>query len=78
MQPLLEINHPILLLEFHPPSIREYGADPTEEYDFLKGLGYDIRLMPDSQHSITFEQLEKQTTEQSGRNIYCVPLPTLS
>lgn len=73
MRYLLANCKPIILMEFHPPSIREYGADPEEEYHFLKTLGYDIRLMPDSQHSISYEQLEKETTEQSGRNIYCVP-----
>ena len=77
MRKLLLSNKPILLIEFHPPSILEYGVDPKEEYDFLtKDLGYDITLLsssfiPDSvnQYKISYNDLIKQTYNSPARNI---------
>lgn len=70
---LLEKDHPIMIMEFHPPSIEEYGADPKEEYDFLKALGYSIRLIPKISIPISFEELDKETRRESSRNILCLP-----
>jgi len=70
---LLEHSHPIMIMEFHPPSIEEYGASPKDEYDFLKGLGYSIRLIPKISIPISFEELDKETRkEPSGRNVLCI------
>jgi len=73
MRQTLEYHHPILLMEFHPPSIEEYGASPEEEYNFLKTLGYSIRLIPKISIPISFTDLEKETRKESGRNIICLP-----
>jgi len=60
-------------MEFHPPSIEEYGASPEEEYNFLKALGYSIRLIPKISIPISFEELDKETRKESGRNLLCLP-----
>ena len=73
MQYILKNSKPILLMEFHPPSIEEYGASPEEEYHFLKTLGYSIRLIPKISIPISFEELDKETRKESGRNILCLP-----
>jgi hypothetical protein len=31
-------------MEFHPPSIEEYGVKPRAIYDFMKSLGYDMKI----------------------------------
>jgi len=60
-------------MEFHPPSIEEYGASPEEEYHFLKTLGYSIRPIPKISIPISFTDLEKETRKESGRNLLCLP-----
>ncbi len=73
MQSLLKRNHPKMIIEFHPPTIEEYGADPKDEYDFLKGLGYSIRLIPKISIPISFEELDIETRKApSGRNMLCL------
>src|ERR1043166_3786760 len=61
MKKLLSNSHPTMIIEFHPESIEEYGANPKEEYDFLKSLGYSIRLIPKISIPISYEELEKET-----------------
>jgi len=73
MKELLERCHPIMIMEFHPPSIEEYGASPEEEYHFLKTLGYNIRLIPKISITISYEELDKETRKESGRNLLCLP-----
>ena len=73
MQYILKNSKPIMIMEFHPPSIEEYGASPEEEYHFLKTLGYSIRLIPKISIPISFPELEKETRKESGRNVLCVP-----
>ena len=68
----LKNNHPTIIMEFHPPSIEEYGANPKEEYDFLKSLGYSIRLIPKISIPISYEELEKETRNDPSRNILCL------
>ena len=64
---------PTILMEFHPPSIEESGANPKEIYDLLKGLGYSIYLIPNTKEEFTYEELYLQTDDQSGgRNILCL------
>ncbi len=72
MQYLLKINHPKMIIEFHPPSIEEYGALPKDEYDFLKGLDYSIRLIPRISIPISFEELDIETRKEPARNILCI------
>jgi FkbM family methyltransferase len=73
MERLLDAHHPTILMEFCPKYIREYGADPEEEYHFLKTLGYDVRLLPDKDTPISYEKLERETNkEPTGRNILCI------
>jgi hypothetical protein len=72
MKSLLENCHPKMIMEFHPPSIEEYGASPEEEYHFLKTLGYSIRLIPKISIPISFEELDKETRKESGRNVLCI------
>lgn len=73
MQNLLTNSKPIMIMEFHPPSIEEYGASPEEEYHFLKTLGYSIRLIPKISIPISFEELDKETRKEAGRNLLCLP-----
>lgn len=68
---LLKICHPTIIMEFHPPSIEEYGANPRDIYDFMTSLGYDIRLS--LMDSISFEKLEQISKEKIGTNIICIP-----
>jgi len=72
MEQLLKTNHVIMMMEFHPPTIEEYGANPREVYDFIKGLGYDIRLLPKPSIPISFEDLDRETRINSGRNVLCL------
>lgn len=69
---IIKENHPTMLLEFHPPTIHEYGADPRELYYLLKGLDYDIRLVPNIDETISYEDLYARTNNESGgQNILC-------
>lgn len=79
MKKLLKKHTPILLIEFHPPTIQEYGHDPKDTYDFLKELGYSISLLatsfiPTSQtiNNISYNELLSLTFNSPGRNILCV------
>jgi FkbM family methyltransferase len=72
MYDLLEKNKPTMLIEFHPPTLLEYGVNPKEEYDFIKEQGYDIRLVPKIDESISYEDLYAATNNESGgQNILC-------
>jgi FkbM family methyltransferase len=74
MKKLLEKNGPSIIMEFHPPSIEEYGAKPRAIYDFMKSLGYDIKIpLSNSIHlnSLPFEELEKIAIENIGINLLC-------
>lgn len=73
MSRLLTKHHPIILMEFCPKYITEYGADPLQVYHFLKTLGYSIMLLPDKDTPISYEDLERETRkEPTGRNILAV------
>jgi len=72
MVELLLRDKPIIVMEFHPPSIEEYGISPRKVYDFVKKLGYSIRLVPDIHEPITYEELYLQTNNiRGGQNIIC-------
>jgi hypothetical protein len=56
-------------MEFHPPSIEEYGVKPRAIYDFMKSLGYDMKIT--LRNSLPFEELEKIAIENIGINLLC-------
>jgi FkbM family methyltransferase len=69
---LIQRCSPTLLLEWHPPTIEEYGANPEEQYHFLRTMGYKVYLVPDTENPITYADLDKATRDESGgRNILC-------
>jgi len=72
MVELLIKDHPLLILEFHPMSIKEYGVDPKKVYQFLIKLGYKISLIPNIYQNCSYEGLYTMTNDQSGgQNILC-------
>ena len=72
MVELLKRDKPLIIMEFHPLSIIEYGVDPRKVYDFIKKLGYTIRLIPNITQPLTYEELYVLTSDPSGgRNILC-------
>ncbi len=71
MTRLLE-KGPTLLMEFHPPSIREYGANPRDVIAYVQSFGYRV-MLPDHDHDdVIYEELEKLATEKAGTNILCI------
>lgn len=72
MKRILTNNDIKMVMEFHPPSIIESGANPKYIYDFLTELKYDIRLVPKIDESISYEDLYAATNNESGgQNILC-------
>ncbi len=72
MVELLKRDKPIIIMEFHPLSIIEYGVNPKKVYNFIKELGYSIRLIPNITQPLTYEELYVMTNDPSGgRNILC-------
>jgi len=70
MVELLIKDHPTIIMEFHPMSIKEYGADPRKIWEFLIKLNYTISIIPGNE--VEYEQLCSLTSDQSGgRNILC-------
>lgn len=69
MKGILEMDKPTIMMEFNVPSIKEYGREPKEIYDYMINMGYDISLP--SRHVI-WEELNK-LGEQPGINIVCTP-----
>jgi FkbM family methyltransferase len=64
---------PTMLVEFHPPTIQEKGDNPEKLYYQIKNLGYDIRLVPKIDESISYEDLYAATNNESGgQNILCL------
>jgi FkbM family methyltransferase len=74
MKEMLSVNKSTMVMEFHPPSIQEYGAKPEDIYQFMKDLGYSIRLVPDIDNEITYQKLFEETNNvRGGQNLLCVP-----
>ena len=73
MKSMLEKCMPTMVMEYHPPSIIEYGANPLDVYNFMKDLGYSIRLVPDNDKEITYEKLFEETNNiRGGQNVLCL------
>lgn len=71
MQGILKEQHPVLMMEFNVPSIKEYGkVEPRELFDYILHLGYDISF-PD--RPLTWEELNELGTKWGGINIVCTP-----
>lgn len=60
----------VLMMEFNTPSIREYGKEPKEVFDYIIDLGYDISF-PD--RPLTWNELNELGTKWGGINIVCTP-----
>ncbi len=58
-----------ILMEFHPESIREYGYNPLDEYNYIRSFGYRIAL-PNGRE-VSYEELEEIATKKVGTNILC-------
>ena len=65
---------PKMMIEFHPPTLIEYGTDPEQLYNLLKRLGYNIYLIPDLETEASYNDLIFKTIEPSGQNIICKPI----
>ena len=71
MVELLIKDHPLIIMEYHPMSIKEYGVRPDKVYEFLYKLGYRMSLIPNMEQ-LNYEQLYQKTNDQSGgQNILC-------
>lgn len=70
MRQILEENRPTVLMEFHVPSIREYGANPLEILNYMLKLDYEIALVdrPVSDYTQVLRY-----GEGPGFNILCRP-----
>jgi FkbM family methyltransferase len=68
---LLNKDHPTLLMEFHPLSIIESGANPEDIYNLLKHeFGYDDPFNCSTDYRIlSYEDLDRQTRDQPAVNI---------
>lgn len=74
MKNTLDIFRPDILMEFHPPTIREAGIDPYDVYRFMTNRDYAIYLAPNIVNPIGFNELvEKTNDEMGGQNIVCIP-----
>lgn len=45
MTKLLMRDHPIVMMEFHPPSMEEAGSDPDKLYHFMMDIGYKYPII---------------------------------
>ena len=65
-------DHPVIMMEWHPPSLEEAGTNPREFYDFMiKELGYqkpDHMLLPYAK-SMSYEELHNYTVNTPAINI---------
>ena len=73
MAKLLKKCEVTILMEFHPPSIIEYGSKPREIFDLVTSLDYNFKL-PLIIESLSFEQIEQRAMEHAGTNIICTPI----
>ncbi|MGH2707123.1 MAG: FkbM family methyltransferase [Actinomycetota bacterium] len=49
MEKAIQRSHPVMLVEFWPPGIQEFGDDPVEVVRFYWGLGYKIQALESGQ-----------------------------
>lgn len=72
MKRIMREYHPTIMLEFHPPSIRECGDEPKYVYDIIMNEGYRCMLLGDGDRDrvdIPYEVLEHVTTHNVARNV---------
>jgi FkbM family methyltransferase len=71
MKNLLINNDIKMVMEFHSPSIIEYGAKPEDIFNFMNDLGYEMRLIgyPDN---LSFKEIVSISSDPvGGYNLYC-------
>lgn len=75
---LIKNSRPIMLMEFHPPGIEEYGVNPVKQFNYIRNLGYRISLLGihgyEDVMDISVDDLIIETRNYPGRNILCVPV----
>ena len=65
-------DKPIMLIEFHPPTLQEAGTNGYLIYAMLKDMGYKITLVHPYTEIKSYEQLYHLTNNESGgQNILC-------
>jgi FkbM family methyltransferase len=71
MRQLLQRDHPIIMMECHPPSIEEAGDSPRALYEFLKNeMGYDDPINCITNGTIiSYDKLEENTRHSPAINI---------
>lgn len=73
MKKLLGNYHPVIMIEFHPPSILECGDNPKDVFDIIVTSGYNnFKLLgtPDI-NNISYKELEEITFNSAARNVIC-------
>lgn len=71
MENVLRKNDIKMIMEFHPPSIREYGIEPKKIFEFMEYLGYEVTLIG-SNPNFNYEYIEKITSDpKGGYNLLC-------
>jgi FkbM family methyltransferase len=74
MKKLLENNNVTLIMEFHPPSIREYGAEPRDIFNFMRDLGYSFALVgyQNTRYPLSYIEIEPKASDPiGGYNLIC-------
>lgn len=73
MRKTIEKHHPIMLIEFHPPTLVEAGSNPELLYLRIREMDYNISLAP-SLTPIGYQELRHRTNDSmGGQNILCLP-----
>jgi FkbM family methyltransferase len=67
----ITLHKPTMLIEFHPPTLKEAETNPEDVYNFLRDRGYKIYLVPNLDKPISYDNLVRETSLVSGRNILC-------
>lgn len=77
MKTMLIKAQPILLVEFHPETLREQGGEstPRDLFETIEAMGYGIYLAPDIKNRLNYATLHYKTNDSmGGQNIVCIPL----
>lgn len=69
-------DHPVIMMEWHPPSLEEAGTDPREFYNFMiNDLKYNDKPIHCLLNTVinTYEELDNYTRDTPAINILWVP-----
>jgi len=76
---ILEDCKPIILMEFHPDTIREFGKNPIDVLEYVSAFGYSIKTLPDMQIGKKLETIITEYDDASGgRNLLCEPISSVN